>query len=103
MKKTHHPKLSFLMFRLNLVRELLQATGGTTKKLPTSIETPFRLSGQHFLKKNDATPKVKNGLRRCFICSKTDNPKRTTYSCENCDIPLCVTPCFKIFHTKVNL
>lgn len=103
MMKTHHPKLSFLNFRLNLIRQVLQITGGTTKKLPPSIDNPIRFSGQHFLQKNPATPKLKNGMRRCYLCSKTDYHKRTTYSCDTCNVPLCVTPCFKNYHTKNNI
>jgi predicted RNA-binding protein with PUA domain len=28
--------------------------------------------------------------------------KETAYWCAECGIPLCVTPCFRLYHTKRN-
>ena len=28
--------------------------------------------------------------------------KRTSFWCEDCRKPLCITPCFKIYHTEVD-
>ena len=29
-------------------------------------------------------------------------PKRTSFWCEDCGKALCITPCFKIYHTKID-
>lgn len=44
--------------------------------------------------------------RPCFVCNKLPgleiqlNIKRTSFWCEDCRKPLCISPCFQIFHTK---
>ena len=41
--------------------------------------------------------------RRCRFCSLQKKTKHTIYSCDKCMIPLCITPCFKDYHTVENL
>ena len=47
--------------------------------------------------------------RECKVCrdrlptpipGKKKHAKETYHWCEVCEIPLCISPCFKIFHTK---
>ena len=40
----------------------------------------------------------------CAVCSgkKGRGRKTTTYSCKQCNIPLCVVPCFELYHTKLD-
>ena len=44
--------------------------------------------------------------RCCFVCSHIPGylykKKRTSYWCEDCRKPLCVVPCFKIYHTEMD-
>ena len=69
---------------------------------------PSRLVERHFPKQ---IPDRKNG-HLCRACNFTKNQlvklgvpplhlnrKTTSFYCEDCDIPLCVTPCFEIFHS----
>ena len=44
------------------------------------------------------------GSGRCFVCSKLpgSKTKRTSYWCEECRKPLCISQCFEIFHTELN-
>ena len=72
-----------------------------------------RLSGRHFLEKI-----VENGKtlhRQCIVCSAAEKqmlaPPRawekrgrcghmSAYRCKQCNMTLCITPCFKLYHTK---
>ena len=44
--------------------------------------------------------------RPCFVCNRLPgievqlNIKRTSFWCEDCLKPLCISPCFQIYHTK---
>jgi len=43
--------------------------------------------------------------KACVLCTKNGRRRESRYLCETCDSTpaLCITPCFKIFHTKVDL
>ena len=48
----------------------------------------------------------KRPTRCCYVCSKLPGinckPKRTSFWCEDCGKALCITPCFKIYHTEID-
>ena len=50
--------------------------------------------------------KRKRPTRCCFVCSKVQStnfkPKRTSFSCKDCRKALCISPCFKIYHTEID-
>ena len=47
---------------------------------------------------------LKKQQRRCVRCQAIGIKKRgTTYHCEECEVALCVTPCFEIYHTKKDI
>ena len=109
MMRVNHPKISFLHFRLNLVRQMIQLTGGTSSSTPSpSTDQPLRLTGRHFPSKCPKTMSNKASSRRCHVCAakskkRTENTrKRSSFWCAKCQVPLCVVPCFELFHTKVN-
>ena len=73
-----------------------------------SQDSNSRLVERHFPKK---IGNGKNGLL-CQACNFSPAQlsklglvgvrvkcKTTSYCCDQCDVPLCVTPCFEIFHT----
>ena len=69
------------------------------------------LTERHFITNIPAGEgrKRKNPTRCCFICSKMEGlggvrlkEKRTSFWCEDCRKPLCITPCFKIYHTEID-
>ncbi|UYV64933.1 hypothetical protein LAZ67_3002496 [Cordylochernes scorpioides] len=73
---------------------------------PSASGSSERLIGKHFLTKIPATGKA-TIQRRCKVCSdkgKRASGKRvrkdTSYMCETCLVPLCISDCFKAFHTK---
>ena len=65
-----------------------------------------RLSKRHFLKNIPAAEgrKRQKPSRRCFVCSKLPGckKKRTSFWCEECRKPLCISNCFELFHTELN-
>jgi hypothetical protein len=96
-------------FQLEATRQLLQVHH--TPKLspkggkPSKGDNPIRLSERHFPCYVPDTPKGKPGLRNCFVCTHTTQRPRkrreSRYMCDKCDKGLCVTPCFRIYHTQV--
>ena len=67
-----------------------------------------RLNEWHFITNiaGGEERKRKRPTKSCFVCSKLPGlnckPKRTSFWCEDCDKPLCITPCFKIYHTEID-
>ena len=73
-----------------------------------SPDSNSRLVERHFPRK------IGNG-KNCLLCQACNfspaqlsklglvgvrvKRKTTSYCCDQCDVPLCVTPCFEIFHT----
>jgi len=65
-----------------------------------------RLIGRHFLEYVPPTQKKMEPTRMCVVCCSRRKPdgkkvrKETRYHCPDCDVGLCVVPCFKDYHTK---
>ena len=56
----------------------------------------LRLNGRHFpsLCERKKIAKV--------VCTKNNKRRESRYQCQECDVGLCVYPCFKIYHTELN-
>ena len=67
-----------------------------------------RLNERHFITNipGGEGQKRKRSMRCCYVCSKLPGlnckPKRTSFWCEDCGKALCITPCFKIYHTEID-
>ena len=67
-----------------------------------------RLNERHFITNIPAGEgrKRKRPTRCCFVCSKVQGTnsktKRTSFWCEDCRKALCISPCFKIYHTEID-
>ena len=102
-----------------LITTSLEMATCTKKKPPVPIDnTETRLSGKHFISKLDTVvgSKRKAPARKCKVCNFTCEQlthyshnnlhlsnKDSSYGCKTCsNINLCITPCFKIFHSQVN-
>ena len=71
-----------------------------------------RLTGRHFPSKIVGTGKKTNVTRMCQVCGPAerqaaatgDKRKRygheSSYECKQCEVALCVAPCFELYHTK---
>jgi len=64
-----------------------------------------RLTGQHYPDVLSSTPGKTAAMRRCVVCHKQGRRKETRYFCETCIAKpaLCITPCFKVYHTEEHL
>ena len=85
-------------FRLELAKELMSSF--SVRKLPGRRSTdggPSRFTERHF-------PESLGKSLHCQICAASKIRKRTSYCCKECcpstPVPLCVAPCFKLYHTK---
>jgi hypothetical protein len=59
-----------------------------------------RLTDRHFID----YIKINNQRRKrvCYVCSARNVKKITSFLCKECNIPLCVGKCFRLYHTKEN-
>ena len=103
----HHTqkKCPALQFRLNLVEQILGKYFVPQERPSRPLDklSAFRLSGRHFPKLCSKTGK-KDKRRRCVVCSQTTKEKRkrveSYYECTECDVGLCIDPCFEVYHTQ---
>ena len=59
---------------------------------------PERVTKRHFpsIYSNEASKK-KNQVRKCVVCSKQGKRRESRYYCSQCDVGLCVVPCFELY------
>ena len=64
---------------------------------PSITPLPQRMTGQHFPHKFED----KKHKPDCEVCSdrKKGRRRQTSFCCKQCNVPLCVTPCFERYHT----
>lgn len=114
VEKSTNTKIDSLAFRLALVSEIME------RHLPNvprhhSIGQPrrahlpeARLTERHFIRHIPVTNEMQEnvvhksnlGRRRCALCYKQGRKTKTTvYECPDCEVPLCIEPCFKTWHT----
>ena len=69
------------------------------------VGNPERLTGRHFVESVPPTARKLAPTRICVVCcfKRHENGKKvrkeTRYYCPDCNVGLCLFPCFKIFHT----
>ncbi len=91
-------------FKLQLVKEMIsqsQLPKYSGRGRPHSGPTPSRMQGRHFPEKIPSNPSAKKqqAQKRCTVCYDKGLRKETLYQCDLCEVPLCVSPCFKMYHT----
>jgi hypothetical protein len=93
-------------FRLLLVRNLIEEAGRNgdrpTPSLvgrPSATDTNVTRLDSRYKKHWPA----KSNKVRCHACSARGQRRGTVYKCAQCNVRLCVVPCFAEYHTKVNL
>lgn len=103
---------SALDYRMDLVKQMLEKyLEGPVKVTgrPSIIPPPMRLSARHFPDFIPPTERKANPTRQCVICCRKRDErgkrvrKETRYQCPDCDVPLCVVPCFKTYHTSASI
>lgn len=77
--------------------------------VPKQNENILRLSERHFPSKLPPTAARERPTRQCHVCGYRKNPsgkrlrRETRYFCAECNVPLCVVPCFRQHHTVRDL
>lgn len=104
-------KLSHLEYRMEIIEKIIEAYGREVINLQgrrRSAPNPLRMVERHFPDYVPSTSKKTNTTRVCVVCSKKRDARgkrvrrESRYQCPDCDVGLCVTPCFCIYHTKVD-
>lgn len=92
-------------FRNDLVRAIIQkyCKDIGARRSVSSSPHPKRLIDRHFPSLVPSKNGKKSRQRNCFVCSHSKRKERkrssTRYQCDDCDVGLCVTTCFKEYHT----
>jgi hypothetical protein len=95
----HCEKRTQLQFWLELARELMSAYScrSTVGRSPHEPPVSSRYKERHF-------PAKLKTLKQCIICHLSRERKHSKFTCAYCNpaepTALCITPCFKIYHTK---
>ncbi len=86
-------------FRQRVIDGLLEHWTCTRKRKgrPSIALLPLRMTGQHFPDKYEN----KRYKPDCEVCSdrSTGCRRQTSFCCKQCNVPLCISPCFERFHT----
>ncbi|KAM4045341.1 piggyBac transposable element-derived protein 4-like [Anomaloglossus baeobatrachus] len=98
-KKAGHSE-TFIDYQEKVIENLLFANFGPT--YPLESENVKRLTERHFIALIPPSATKRNPQRRCRVCTKRGVRHDTRYYCPQCpSLPaLCLTECFKIFHTE---
>ncbi|KAK6175762.1 hypothetical protein SNE40_014155 [Patella caerulea] len=89
-------------FRRAVIDGLLEGfEPSTTKSLQVNNENgPNRLTERHFI----CAVENKKNKPHCAVCSdRKVRRKQTSYKCKQCDLPMCIEPCFERYHTLKKL
>jgi hypothetical protein len=116
-KKYGSKQMSHIEFREYIAQHLVfQATGQPEQDDPTeqeNIEQPVnRFVGRHFpnyIPCQDGKKRSALSCKVCFVGKKESKDrglrqrrKMTMYMCHKCNIAMCITPCFRIYHEEKN-
>ncbi|XP_046400817.1 piggyBac transposable element-derived protein 4-like [Ischnura elegans] len=96
-------KIPFEKFQLSLIREILETYHRQSRSVSgrrSQHDLPARLTDRHFPSSTCNPATLKAHSRRCVVCSKSGRRRESRYMCDICNVGLCVTPCFQIFHTQ---
>jgi len=98
-QESRHRKRNLKSFRISLVKDLIGDFCSRRKRGRPSTEPMFeRQVERHFPQYLPTTEKGRRMEKRCKVCSDAKKFKRTSYFCPECNLGLCATPCFCIYH-----
>ena len=100
-------KYDHKQFRVMLSKQLLGGIGDQTQAPNHHISplTPIAwLTEHHFPQKVPLCASGRSSQPVCVVCSHKRGweKKTTTYKCKQCTLPMCIIPCFELYHTKVD-
>ena len=94
------PTLPLSSFRLELIKEICKKfCGKRTEPGRPAGNNVKRLIGKHYISSIAGRRK----RRRCYVCSNTTRRQKkrtdTRFECKECNVGLCIEPCFQNFHS----
>ena len=102
-------RMTHAQFRVELAKGMLMESTTATDEPPRGPHPDpnppsHRLTGRHFPGRLGPTASGRQNRPDCIVCSrkKGRGRKATTYECKQCSLPMCVVPCFELYHTKTN-
>ena len=112
-KQVKQKPLTHQWFRIELAQQLLVDAGSAHTPPNEHVQsgphkcglpTAAWLTERHFIAMYDSNPTGKREQHNCAVCSnrKGKGRKTTSYKCKQCNLPMCVVPCFELYHTKVD-
>ncbi|UYV76718.1 hypothetical protein LAZ67_14001866 [Cordylochernes scorpioides] len=98
---------SLAEFHINLIGQIIEKYHEARVQVhrgrpSTSEDRPLRLIERHFPSLVPPTEKKKNPTRYCRVCGANKKRKESRYMCKDCDVALCVVPCFETYPTIKN-
>ncbi len=97
--------LRLATYQLEVIREIIGKYGSQVRSSigrPPS-DSPLRLTARHFPSRIPSTVTQVNPRRKCYVCANTvrraKSRRDTSYESIECDVGLCLTDCFKDYHT----
>ncbi|GBM21673.1 PiggyBac transposable element-derived protein 4 [Araneus ventricosus] len=104
--------ITLLDFRLQIIELSIQKYSDRNSSAHSSrcssTLNPMRLTARHFASHIPPNPIKKEPRRQCAVCcsKKTESGKKirkeTRIWCKDCEVGLCLEPCFEIYHTKLH-
>ena len=100
---------SYFKFIVCLVEELCSQQSDSSTRTATKyprLNPSSRLLGgfdRHQLQPIPSSSTNPRPRRRCKLCAKSGIRKDVFYFCSNCDVALCPSPCYGLYHTKLHL
>ena len=95
--------ISYTNFRTSLISEVVYNANFPQYNIrgcPHALLSPNRLTGQHFPVTISPTAQTASPCKRCVVYKSDGQRRETRYACDVCETPMCVHPCFKIYHTQ---
>jgi hypothetical protein len=104
-KQKSRENIQFSDFRLQLIRQIIETYGcpKAPRGRPNTGDNPIRLIGRHFPSLIPSTSTSQSPQKRCVVCTNTTNratkSTKTRYECRDCNVGLCISACFRDYHT----
>ena len=105
-KCTSSRRFTHEQFIIQLATDLLAAADVALPALSTahhrSLHPIARLTERHFPTTIGMSDTGRHMQQDCAVCSKRKERgrKTTTYKCRECNLAMCMVPCFELYHTK---
>ena len=95
-------RLCFMLALIDRIIEINHMGPNQSSGRPSLGNNPLRLTARHFPQELPPTEKKQHPSRRCIVCYSHKKRKETRFWCRDCEKPLCVDPCFALYHTQKN-